>query len=221
MVAALLGTASVLIWGAPRVAVEVAPSVAVPLPSIGDGGATMTLDEALRRRRSVRTFSPRPLTPAETGRLLWSAQGITDPASGGRTAPSAGAIHPLEVVLVTPEGVFRYAPGGHALQRVASGDRRGTLALAALGQEAVRGAAADLVLVGVIDKMTAKYGARAERFVMMEAGHAGQNVLLEAVALGLAAVPIGAFSDADVVQAVGLRAGETPLYILAVGAPAP
>lgn len=219
MVAALLGAASVLLLGAPRVASERGPSVVEVLPPIADGGTT-TLDEALRRRRSVRTFSPRPLTPAEIGRLLWSAQGITDPASGGRAAPSAGAIHPLEVVVVAPEGVFRYAPSGHALQRVASGDRRGKLALAALGQDAVRGAAVDIVIVGVIGKTAAKYGARAERYVLLEAGHAAQNVLLEAVALGLDAVPIGAFTDADVAQTVGLRADESPLYILAVGAPA-
>ena len=219
MIAALLSAASVLLLGPPRVEIERAPERTELLPPLGDAG-TMTLEEALRRRRSVRTFSPRALTSAEIGRLLWSAQGITDAASGGRAAPSAGAIHPLEVLVVTPEGVFRYAPSRHALERRISGDPRAALARAALGQEAVRGAAASIVLAGNIGKTATKYGARAERFVLLEAGHAAQNVLLEAVALGLDAVPIGAFTDADVVQAVGLRADEAPLYILAVGAPA-
>jgi len=229
LVAALLGAASAVLLGAPPAATE-GPSPAdraegkegalVMLPPLNDASATpMALDEALRRRRSARTFAPRALTPRETSRLLWSAQGITDTASGGRTAPSAGAIHPLEVYLVAKDGVFRYAPGSHALERVASGDHRSALATAAGGQEAVREAGADLVLAGVVSKTAAKYGPRAERYVLLEAGHAAQNVLLEAVALGLDAVPVGAFTDADVARTVGLRAGETPLYIVSVGAP--
>lgn len=233
IVAALLGVASAVVLGAPRASTETPAAgdraegkegALVQLAPIGeatgDASATTTsLDEALRRRRSVRTFAPRALTPRETSRLLWSAQGVTDAASGGRTAPSAGALHPLEVYLVAPAGVFRYSPSRHALERLTSDDRRSALAGAALGQGAVSGAGADIVLAGVVSRTAAKYGARAERYVLLEAGHAAQNVLLEAVALGLDAVPVGAFTDADVARTVGLRAGETPLYIVAVGAP--
>jgi SagB-type dehydrogenase family enzyme len=192
------------------------------LPAIvGEG--PMTLDGALARRRSVRSFavaSSRALTPNEIGRLVWAAQGITDRSSGGRTAPSAGALYPLEVYAVLPEGVFRYAREAHALERVGSGDRRGALARAAHNQNAVRLAAIDIILTGVTARTAQKYGARAERYVLLEAGHAAQNVLLEAVGLGLGAVPIGAFDDVEAARVVGLSQGESVLCILPIGVPA-
>ncbi len=184
--------------------------------SVERGGAT-TLDGALARRRSVRTFSSRALSPQEIGRLAWAAQGITDAPSGGRTAPSAGALYPIELYVVAPEGVFHWAPEKSALERRSPDDRRAVLARAAHGQDAVRDAGIDLVLAGVPARTARKYGARAERYVLLEAGHVAQNVLLEAVALGLGAVPIGAFDDAEVARAVGLAEGEEALYVVAVG----
>jgi SagB-type dehydrogenase family enzyme len=179
----------------------------------------MTLDGALARRRSIRSFASRALTPNEIGRLVWAAQGITDRSTGGRTAPSAGALYPLEVYAVLPGGVFRYAPEAHALERVSSGDRRGALARAAHGQDAVRLAPIDIVLAGVPARTARKYGARAERYMLLEAGHAAQNVLLEAVGLGLGAVPVGAFDDAEAARVVGLSQGESAVCILPVGVP--
>jgi SagB-type dehydrogenase family enzyme len=180
-------------------------------------GSATTLDGALARRRSVRAFSSRGVSPQEIGRLAWAAQGITDAPSGGRTAPSAGALYPIELYVVAPEGVFHWAPEKNALERRSPDDRRAVLARAAHGQDAVRDAGIDLVLAGVPARTARKYGARAERYVLLEAGHVAQNVLLEAVALGLGAVPVGAFDDADVARAVGLAEGEEALYVVAVG----
>jgi SagB-type dehydrogenase family enzyme len=178
---------------------------------------SVSLDDALRRRRSVRTFSTQPLSQDQVGQLSWAAQGITEPALGLRTAPSAGALFPLELYVVLSNGVFHYEPRGHRLRRLNDVDRRATLARAALGQDAVRLAGADIVITAFTARTRAKYGDRAERYAHLEAGHAAQNVLLEAVALGLAAVPVGAFDDDAVRRAIDVLADETPLYILAVG----
>lgn len=190
----------------------------VALPSPDLAGA-ISLEETLARRRSVRSFSSRVLTAAEVGQLLWAAQGVTD-AGGHRTAPSAGATYPLEVYAVTPDGVSRYLPGEHALRPVRTGDMRQELAAAALGQEAVASAPLVVVVTGVVARTASRYGARAERYVWLEAGHAAQDVLLQAVALDLGAVPIGAFDEDRVRVVVGAPADEVPLYLIPVGQPA-
>ena len=190
----------------------------VELPSPRTDGA-VSLERALQERRSVRSFTPEPLTLEELGQLLWAGQGITADW-GGRTAPSAGALYPLEVYAALPDALYRYLPEGHRAQVVSAIDVRGALAAAALGQEAVAGAAAVLVIAAVPARTEAKYGYRAERYVHLETGHAAQNVLLQAVALGLAAVPVGAFSDEDVARVLGLDRGEVPLYLIPVGHPA-
>lgn len=178
----------------------------------------LSLEEALARRRSVREYGPRPLTWEEIGQLLWAAQGITSP-QGFRTAPSAGALYPLEVYVVLPEGVYHYLPQAHQLRRTAAGDRRAALGDAAVRQRPVYEAPAVFVIAGVYQRTAAKYGQRAERYVHLEAGHAAQNLLLQAVALDLGAVTIGAFYDDQVRAVLGLSADETPLYLIPVGAP--
>jgi SagB-type dehydrogenase family enzyme len=185
----------------------------VPLPSARISGG-MSLDEALAKRRSSRSFGPAP-SRAELGQLLWAAQGVTDPAQGLRAAPSAGAIHPLVVFVVSADGTFRYEPATHALRRLSSDDRRAALSTAALEQTS--GAGTSLVVVARVDRTRAKYGARAERYVALEAGHAVQNVLLEATAHGLAAVPIGAFDDDAVRAVVGVDKAALPLYVVPIG----
>ncbi|MCL6430311.1 MAG: SagB/ThcOx family dehydrogenase [Anaerolineae bacterium] len=177
------------------------------------------LEEVLLRRRSVRQFEEEPLTQEQISQLLWAAQGLTDPR-GFRTAPSAGALYPLELYLAMAEGAFRYTPSAHALQEIASEDRRPDLWRAALRQEAVRQAPAVFVLAAVYERTSAKYGAeRSPRYVHLEAGHAAQNLLLQAVAIGLGGVPIGAFDDEAVQAALGLALEEKPLYIIPIGRP--
>lgn len=176
----------------------------------------MSLEEALSRRESVRDFSSDPLTKEELSQLLWSAQGKTR-NRGARTSPSAGALFPLEIHVAVKEGVFHYSPANHRLERIKAGDIRSQLAAAALGQESVREAPAVFVIAAVFERTAVKYGNRAERYVKMEAGHAAQNLLLQAVALGLGAFPIGAFYDGKVREALGLPAGHEPLYLIPAG----
>jgi SagB-type dehydrogenase family enzyme len=195
-----------------------AGEVTTPLPPPILEGET-SLEEALARRRSVRDFDDTPLTAAELGQLLWAAQGLTH-ERGFRTAPSAGALYPLELYLVTAEGVFHYQPRGHQLSAVRGDDLRVALYEAALRQEAVLQAPAVFVVTAVYARTEQKYGAvRSPRYVHLEAGHAAQNLLLEAVALGLGAVPIGAFYDEQVQQVLGLPADHEPLYLIPAGHP--
>ena len=189
-----------------------------PLPSPRLVGP-LSLEEALQSRRSIRSFTAEPLTRAEIGQLLWAAQGLTD-AAGHRSAPSAGATYPLEVDIVTVDGLARYVPDGHGLVPRGATDLRPALRQAALDQAAIGEAPLVIVISGVFERTAERYGAeRAERYVTLEAGHAAQNVLLEAVSLGLGAVPVGAFDDAGVRRVLALAADEAPLYLIAVGHP--
>ena len=181
-----------------------------------------SVETALSQRRSIRAYSGDKLTFEEVSQLLWSAQGITAPW-GGRTAPSAGALYPLELYLVVGDvegidkGVYRYRPEEHELEKVTEGDIRAELADAALGQECVRDAAIDIVFTAVYERTTRKYGERGIRYAHMEAGHAAQNVYLQAVALDLGTVVIGAFNDSEVAKIVNVSEQGNPLYIMSVG----
>jgi SagB-type dehydrogenase family enzyme len=181
-----------------------------------------SVEEALLKRRSVRAYSDKPMTLSQVSQLLWAAQGITG-ESGFRTAPSAGALYPLELYIVAghvddlPAGTYKYNPHGHELSRIAGGDERARLCNAALGQPAVRKAAAVIVIAAVYGRTTAKYGERGIRYVHIEAGHAAENVYLQAVSLDLGTVVIGAFHDEAVKKAVGLPRNEEPVCIMPVG----
>lgn len=189
-----------------------------------DAGKTIdlpgaSLAETLEKRGSFREFKAEPLSLTETGQLLWAGQGMTRDW-GGRTAPSAGALYPLQLYVVTNDGVFHYLPKGHRLKEVSKGDVRGPLAAAALGQGCVATAPAVFVISAVYERTAVKYRDRAARYVHIEAGHAAQNIMLEAVALGLGSVPVGAFDDDAVKNVLKLPAAETPLLLIPVGHPA-
>jgi len=188
------------------------------LPSPQTKGS-LSLEEVLAKRRSVREFTEQPLAIAEIGQLMWAAQGITDAVHGFRTAPSAGAKYPLEIYVVARDGLFHYLPQGHRLERLGTEDLRQALAIAAVNQDGVRDAAANFVIACVLERTAAKYGDRAERYVQLEAGHAAQNILLQATALGLGGVSVGAMSEEKVKQVLSLPPGQAPLYIIAVGHP--
>ncbi len=181
----------------------------------------MSLEEAILKRRSVRQFRPDFLSAEQLGQLLWATQGITHP-SGLRTAPSAGALYPLEVYVVLAQGLYHYEPHEHKLVRWQAGDLRPALHAVALRQDAVLQTPAVFVLTAVYERTEAKYGKqRSPRYVHMEVGHAAQNLLLQATALGLGSVPIGAFYDEGVQAALHLPTDHRPLYLLPVGYPAP
>lgn len=184
----------------------------------------VSLEASIRERRSVREFSDRPLSLADAGQLLWAAQGVTS-RDGGRAAPSAGALYPLELYLVAanieslPAGVYRYRPRGHRLQHLVDGDLRNALAQAALGQAWVRRAPAVLVIAAVYERSERKYGQRARRYTRIEVGHVAQNVYLQAAALGLGTVIVGAFDDAEVQQLLELPGDHAPLALMPTGYP--
>jgi len=191
--------------------------IRLPKPSLK---GRMTLEEAIARRRSVREFSDYPLSLEEVGQLLWAAGGITGHAAYLRTHPSAGALHPLEVYLLDADGVFHYEPEGHRLCLVQAGDRRTDLAKAAHRQWFIADSTCVIALLAVYARTTGKYGDRGRmRYVPMDAAHSAQNVLLQAVGLGLGAVPVGAFDDEAVLAVMGTPANEVPLYLIPVGRP--
>ena len=193
----------------------------LPQPS-ADG--KVSLETAIAERRSIRDFSRQPLSLEHVAQLLWAAQGITS-RDGGRSAPSAGALYPLEFYLVAgdvdslPAGLYRYVPRGHRLSQVTGGDLRKALADAALDQAWVRRAPAVLVIAGVYERSARKYGDRARRYTRIETGHAAQNVYLQATALGLGTVIVGAFHDAEVQAILGLPDDHAPLALMPVGHP--
>ncbi len=179
----------------------------------------MSLEAVLRRRRSVREFASEPLTMEEISQLLWAAQGISHDGVR-RTAPSAGATYPLELYLVTEEGVSNYVAQDRTLHRVREGDLRRDLYEASLEQEFILEAPATIVFTAVYARTEQRYGStRSPRYVHVEVGHAAQNVLLQAVALGLGAVPVGAFDDERVSQVLDLPTDHVPLYLVPVGHP--
>ena len=178
----------------------------------------MALEQSIANRRSVREFTGEALSQSEISQLFWAAQGITD-ERGLRAAPSAGALYPLEVYVALPDGAYHHLPRSHAIQLVSERDLREELWEAGLKQDALRQAPAIFVIAAVYERTEAKYGERAQRYVQMEAGHAAQNLLLQAVVLDLGAVPIGAFYDDQVQASLGLPADHRVLYLIPVGHP--
>ena len=197
----------------------------IKLPSPSLRGKT-SVEEAIAKRRSARRFRAQPLSFAQLSQLLWSAQGITGPG-GQRAAPSAGATYPLEIFVVIGEhgmenlaaGVYHYDVGNHSLSLHLSGDLRQKLADTALGQSFIANCPVDIVVCALHPRTAYRYGRRGERYIHMEIGHVGQNVSLQAVALGLATVMVGAFEDEQVGKVLKLEEQIKPLYIIPVGKP--
>ncbi|MDQ7056400.1 MAG: SagB/ThcOx family dehydrogenase [Persephonella sp.] len=181
-----------------------------------------SIEKVLLNRRSLREFSSEPLSLKEISQLLWAAQGITH-FEGFRTAPSAGALYPLEVYAVcgnvknVGSGIYHYNPFRHELILRKAGDYREELFHASLGQEWVRKCPVCFVITGIYDRTTRKYGSRGIRYVDMEAGHAAQNLLLQATAMEIGGVTVGAFYDNQVRKILDVEVDEFPLYLIPVG----
>jgi SagB-type dehydrogenase family enzyme len=181
-----------------------------------------SLEKALQTRRSVRTYSLEPLSLAEVSQLLWAAQGLTHP-NGLRTAPSAGALYPLDIYLLAGNvtglsgGIYHYQPGDHTLVLMSTEDKRQDLYQAALQQSPVKDAPIVFVISAVYERTTGKYGQRGIRYVHMEVGHAAQNIYLQAESLGLGTVFIGAFHEDEVKEALNLGGEEINLGLMPVG----
>jgi len=196
----------------------------IHLPSPSQKGG-MPLAEAIARRRSMRGFAPQPISQLQLSQILWAGQGITDTWGRYRTVPSAGATYPLEIFVVCgtngvdeiDAGIYHYNMDSHSLTLHYDGDVRLALAGAALGEEGIYEAPVDIVICAIFERTTLSYGSRGERYVHMEVGHAGQNIYLQATALGLATFAIGAFNDEQVREVLRLDKQYKPLYIMPVG----
>jgi SagB-type dehydrogenase family enzyme len=191
----------------------------IELPAPERSGS-VSLEQVLDERRSVREYSTAPLELDEIGQLLWAGQGITNDATGYRTAPSAGARYPLELYAVTSTELMHYVPVGHRVEQRADTMTLDALAGTAFGQEFLGGAPLVVVITADPARTEQEYGAMAGDLVNREAGHAAQNILLQATALGLAAVPVGGFDPAAVSRLLALPPGEVALYLIPVGRPA-
>jgi len=184
---------------------------------------SFAVEHAISLRRSVRGFREGALTEDQLGQLLWAAQGITA-RDGKRAAPSAGALYPLEVYVLCGNvgtlvsGVYRYRPRSHDLMLVAAGRLHEELVAAARHQEWILTAPAVICIATVFERTTPKYGNRGRGYVYMEAGAAAENLMLQAVAVGLATTMVGAFDDDEVKQLLHLAPNEIPLCLLPVGA---
>ncbi|MFH1050360.1 MAG: SagB/ThcOx family dehydrogenase [bacterium] len=192
----------------------------------------ISLEESLNKRRSVREFSNKPLTVKEVSQILWAAYGITKPIadapafvrSGLRTAPSAGALYPLELYILAGNvedispGIYQYDSENHSLKLVKVGDKRKELSSAALSQKAIEMAPVTIIYSAIFERTTGKYGQRGrDRYVCIDLGHSAQNLCLQATALSLGVCTIGAFNDEDVKKVVGMTKDEEAMYLLPVG----
>lgn len=186
---------------------------------------SVSVEQAVKQRRTTRSFAPAPLRLGALSQLLWAAQGITEPGGYKRAAPSAGALYPMDVYAVVGEdcvegleaGVYHYRPEDHAVSRVIRGDQRSGVARSALSQMWMAQAPVNLAVTAEYSRITGKYGKRGVRYAMIEAGHIGQNIFLQAEALGLKAGIVGAFRDSDLIKVLGIPGDHEPLVVMPVG----
>ncbi len=189
----------------------------LPKPSLQ---SNISIEEAIQSRRSVRNFSDQLPSINQIAQLCWAAQGITDDTKQFRAAPSAGALFPTELYIITQNGVHHYNPHTHSLHLHMNEDVRPQLRKIAYDQEVITTAPITFAVASVIDRVAAKYGSRAERYCLIEAGHVAQNVFLQAEALNMAGVAVGAYEDSDAKKILKLPQDHELLYLLPIGFPA-
>jgi SagB-type dehydrogenase family enzyme len=185
----------------------------------------VSLETAIKRRRTIRSFTSRPLSLEQCSQLLWAAQGITEDRGFKRAAPSGGALYPMDIYAVAGEncvkgleaGAYHYDPKSHAVSLISEGDLRNKVAGAALSQMWMATAPLNILITAEYYRITSKYGKRGVRYAIIEAGHIGQNILLQSEAMGLVAGIVGAFNDEKVRQVINVHPNHEPLLILPVG----
>ena len=225
----LLGMTIVyLVWPQPTTTSNsqrtVISTVSLPSPILQ---GNMSVEQAIQNRRSIRHYTNQSLTLQDVSQILWAAQGITDKTNNLRSAPSAGQVYPLEVYIIVgnggvtglSEGIYHYNPYNNSLEKTSESDARSDLSQAANGQAWVKEAPVNIVITGDYNKMVAKYKDETlcTRFVNLEAGHAAENIYLEAEARDLVTVALGSFKDDQVHTILGLPANENTIYIMPVG----
>ena len=199
-----------------------AAEIKLPPPSLT---GKMPVEEAIKARRTIRSFQPQPLTLAQVSQLLWAAQGITGDRDNLRAVASAGALDPIEMYMVVGDkgvegleaGIYHYLPKPHSVEVVIKGDSRDKVVEGALGQKWIATAPIVMIVTADYARTTVKYKERGIRYVHIEVGHVGQNLFLQAEAIGLGAGIVGAYSDEQIAKVLGLPSELTPLLIMPVG----
>lgn len=194
------------------------------LPQPDTTGA-LTVEQAIKRRRTVRTFDRKILSVEALSQLLWAAQGITEDRGLKRAAPSAGALYPMDIYAVVGQnsvagieaGVYHYETGGHRLSAMVLEDLREDVARASLSQMWMARAPVNMVITAEYRRITGKYGERGVRYAMMEAGHIAQNLFLQAEALNLKAGIVGAFHDTELNKILHLPRSHETLLVMPMG----
>ncbi len=210
-----------ILTGAARLQEATSAEMIIKLPEI-EYDSDFSIEKSLLKRRSIRRYKDEPLKISEVSQLLWAAQGITN-NRGLRTAPSAGALYPLEVYIIVGNvhelqpGIYKYKPQEHEIHMLMEGDRRKDICNASLGQSCVENGAIVIIFSAVYERTTRKYQERGIRYVYMEVGHAAQNVYLQAESLNLGTVVVGAFYDDEIKRIMNMPDEENPLYIMPVG----
>ncbi len=197
-------------------------AISLPKPSL-DG--KVSVERGIQQRRTIRDFRETPLSLVHLSQLLWSAQGITDPKGAGRAAPSGGARYPLDIYVIIgkksienlEEGIYHYMPENHSISSIDKRDLRREIGSASLGQMWMAKAPVMFVITAEYPRITGRYGDRGIRYAQIEVGHVGQNLFLQAEALGLGAGIVGAFNDAEVAKVLGVPRQHEPLLIMPVG----
>jgi SagB-type dehydrogenase family enzyme len=194
------------------------------LPKAKNKG-TVSVEEAIQSRRTRRSFLSRPLELETLAQVLWAAQGITGKDGYLRSAPSGGALYPLDVYAVVgmkgveglEPGVYRYLPPNHGLEKILSGDLRREMSQACLGQTWMAQAPVSIIITVEYERIEIKYGPRGQRYALIEVGHAGENIFLQAEALGMGAGIVGAFDDERLAKVLHLPRAHRPLIAMPVG----
>ncbi len=194
-------------------------------PPILDGN--VSLEKAIKQRRTVRSFSNELITKQQFSQIFWAAQGITEDRGFKRAAPSGGALYPADVYAVLGKncvegfaaGVYRYKPKDHSVVNISDGDRRRDVAVASLRQMWMASAAVLFVVTVEHARICIKYGDRGIRYALIEIGHIGQNIFLQCQALGLEAGIVGAFDDREMAEVVRTEKNHEPIIVLPVGWP--
>jgi SagB-type dehydrogenase family enzyme len=185
----------------------------------------VSVEQAIKHRRTIRSYLSKSLTLEQLSQIFWAAQGITEDRGYKRSAPSGGALYPMDIYAIVGDngvqglkaGIYHYDPHNHSAVLIVEGDFRKDVARTALSQMWMASAPLNLVITSEYRRITRKYGARGERYAMIEAGHIGQNIFLQAEALGLRAGIVGAFHDDDIIRVMNIARSHEPLIILPVG----
>lgn len=185
-----------------------------------------SLDNCLKKRKSIREFSDKPITLKQLSYLLWASTGIQRNEHGFdfRTAPSAGALYPIETYLVInnvkdlSNGVYHYSIKDHTLEELKLGEYGIKTANAALGQDMCAKAAVVFIWTAIFQRSKWKYRQRAYRYIYLDAGHIGENLALASTSLDLGSCQIGALFDEEVNEIVGVDGtSESSIYMSVVG----